>query len=249
MEQAVESGAVFSAGVPRTAAELLAKVPQAYVGSVVLLTDGRVYSAADRFASQFQDHEVGVVLGVDANTGAGGANIWKHTDLIQSMTGLADSPYRSLPAGTDITVAIRRTLRVGANLGAPVEDFGVEPRPVHPMTRKDVLDGGVDLFALAARLLSEAGPPRRFEVKLEESADGVAARLQVRNVDRADVYADGRPRESVDLAQGATSTVIPGAGTPAEVRVEGFAAGRLVGVRSFRRDQQGRLVPVSTFAP
>lgn len=249
MEQAVESGAVFSAGVPRTPAELLAKVPQAYFGSVVLLTDGRVYSAADRFAAQFQDHEVGVVLGVHANTGAGGANVWNHARLIGSMTGLADSPYRPLPAGTDIKVAIRRTLRVGTNVGAPVEDFGVEPKHVHPMTRSDVLNGGVDLLALAARLLSKAGPPRRFEVELDESADAVTAQLQVRNVDRADVYTDGRPRESVDLAQGATSTVIPGAGTPREVRVEGFAAGRLVGVRSFRRDQQGRLLPVSTFAP
>jgi hypothetical protein len=249
MEQAVESGAVFSAGVPRTPAELLAKVPQAYFGSVVLLTDGRVYSAADRFAAQFQDHEVGVVLGVHANTGAGGANVWKHADLLASTTGLADSPYKSLPAGTDITVAIRRTLRVGSNIGAPVEDFGVEPKPVHPMTRSDVLNGGVDLFAHAAQLLSQAGPPRQFEVELDESADGLAARLKVRTVDRADVYTDGRPRESVDLAQGATSTVIPEAGTPREVRVEGFAAGRLVAVRNFRRDQQGRLVPVSTYAP
>jgi hypothetical protein len=33
------------------------------------------------------------------------------------------------------------------------------------------------------------------------------------------------------------------------VRVEGFAADRLVAVRNFRRDQQGRLVPVSTYAP
>lgn len=249
MEQAVESGSVFSTGVPRTPAELLAKVPQAYFGSVVLLTDGRVYSAADRFAAQFQDHEVGVVLGVDANTGAGGANVWKHADLIRSMTGLADSPYRSLPAGTDITVAIRRTLRVGANIGAPVEDFGVEPKHVHPMTRSDVLNGGADLFARAARLLSEAGSPRRFEVELDESADGVTARLQVQNVDRADFYTDGRPRESVDLADGASSTVIPEAGTPGEVRVEGFAAGRPVGVRSFRRDQQERLIPVSSFTP
>jgi len=247
MEQAVESGAVFSAGVPRTPAELLAKVPQAYFGSVLLLTDGRVYSAADRFAAQFQDHEVGVVLGVDANTGAGGANVWRHADLIGSMSGLADAPYRSLPARTDISVAIRRTLRVGPNVGAPVEDFGVEPKHLHPMTRSDVLNDGADLFAHAARLLSKAGPPRRFEVELDESADGVTARLQVLNVNRADFYTDGRPRESVDLAGGATSTVIPQAGTPGEIRVEGFAAGRAVSVRGFLRDQQGRLVPISTF--
>src|SRR6266545_4216952 len=159
MEQAVESGAVYSAGIPRTRPALLAEVPQAYFGPVVLLTDARVYSAADRFAAGFQDNEVGVVLGVDASTGAGGANAWSHADLMRALSGAADSPYRELPAGTDIRVAIRRTLRVGGHTGTAGEDFGVEPKEVHETTRDDILQQGVDLMAHAARLLRMVAPP------------------------------------------------------------------------------------------
>lgn len=248
MEQAVESGAVFSAGVARTSPELLAEVPQAFFGPVVLLTDARVYSAADRFAAGFQDNEVGLVLGVDANTGAGGANVWKHKDLLGALSGNADSPYRQLPAGTDITVAIRRTLRVGRNTGVPVEDFGVEPTEVHQMTRADVLQQGFDLMIHAARLLERQGPPRRFDVTVEESAEGLTARFEVDNIDRADIYTDGRPRASVDLTDAAAATaLVPGSDTPGDVRVNGFAAGRHVAVRVFRRDQQGALVALTTF--
>jgi Peptidase family S41 len=247
MEQAIESGAVYSAGVPRTPPALLAEVPQAYLGPVVLLTDARVYSAGDRFAAGFQDHEIGVLLGADATTGAGGGNVWNHAKFTEALSGTADSPYRPLPAGTDISVAIRRTLRVGRNTGAPVEDFGVEPKEIHQTTRDDILHEGVDLMAHAARLLEQTGPSRRFDVELDESANGLTARFAVKDVDRADIYTDGRPRQSVDLADGTASAAVPAAGTPAEVRVEGLAAGRPVATRIFRRDPQGRLIRLSAF--
>jgi len=248
LEQAVESGAVYSAGVPRTPADHLRTVPQAYIGPVVLLTDARVYSAADRFAAGFQDNRVGVILGVDANTGAGGGNIWHHNDLVKALTGVADSPYRTLPAGTDVSVAIRRTLRVGRNTGAPVEDFGVVPDAAHQTTRDDILKQGVDLMAHAARLIERRG--RRFEVELDESVDGLVASFEVENIDRADIYTDGRPRGSASLADGLRSTVVSGTGIAQEVRIEGFEGDMThgpVAVRIFRRDHHGRLVRLSTF--
>lgn len=247
MEQAVESGAVYSAGVARTSPELLAAVPQAYFGPVVLLIDARVYSAADRFAAGFQDNEIGPVLGVDANTGAGGANVWKHADLLGALAGNPDSPYRPLPAGTVMTVAIRRTLRIGGHTGVPVEDFGVEPTEVHHPTRADVLNQSIDLMTHAARLLAAAAPPRQFDVEVEESAESLTVRFEVDHIDRADVFVDGRPRESVDLADGTTSASFSRVGTPTEVRVSGFAAGKPVALRIFRRDQQGVLVALTTF--
>src|SRR4029453_13629285 len=98
-----------------------------------------VYPAADRFAAGFQDNGIGPVLGVDLNTGAGGANVWKHADLIAALSNVDGSPYRPLPPGIDIPVAIRRTLRVGPNTGTPVEDFGVRSDEVHQTTRDDIL--------------------------------------------------------------------------------------------------------------
>jgi C-terminal processing protease CtpA/Prc len=248
MEQAVESGAVYSAGVPPTPTELLDRVPQGYIGPVVLLTDARVYSAADRFAAGFQDNGVGPVLGVDPNTGAGGANVWHHKELVDALSTVADSPYRPLPAGTDISVAMRRTLRVGPNTGAPVEDFGVRSDEVHVTTRADILEGGVDLMAHAARLLAAAGSARRFDVTIDETTDVLTARFDTTGVDRADLFVDGRPRESVDLSGGTADALVPGKPNPDEVRVEGFADGRPVAVRVFRRDPDGLLRRVVTLA-
>ena len=49
-------------------------------------------------------------------------------------------------------VSIRRTLRVGAEGGTPVEDLGVVPDERHFMTRDDIMEGNVDL-------LNRAGEP------------------------------------------------------------------------------------------
>ncbi|GIF73387.1 S41 family peptidase [Asanoa siamensis] len=248
MEQAVESGAVYSAGVPRTTHAELCQVPHAYIGPVLLLTDALVYSAADRFAAGFQDNRVGDILGVDANTGAGGANVWQHGHLFGTLAADADSPYRRLPGGTGLSVAIRRTLRVGRNVGVPVEDFGVEPERVHRTTRADLVGDNVDLFAFAAGLLREHGRPRRFGIGLKESADGVAIEFEAAHVDRADVHADGRPRHTVDLGEH-TRTLVTGVADATELRVEGYEQGRLVALRIFRRDGQGQFAPVVTYVP
>jgi hypothetical protein len=47
MEQALETGAPYSAAVPFTPPERLAEVPQSYFGPVILVADARCYSAAD----------------------------------------------------------------------------------------------------------------------------------------------------------------------------------------------------------
>jgi hypothetical protein len=245
MEQAVESGAVYSAGVPRTSEQRLAQVPQSYVGPVLLLIDARVYSAADRFAAGFQDNRIGTVLGVDSATGAGGANVWQHQDLIEALTGDDGSPYRPLPAKTGISVAMRRTLRVGANTGAQVEDFGTVPDELHTTTREDVLNQSADLMAHAAALLLKQ-PARRFTVELATAADGITVRIDALRVDRADCSADGRPRVSVDVTDGAVAVARLGGFTPAEVRVVGFAAGEPVAQRIFRRTDDGRLTLVTS---
>jgi hypothetical protein len=51
-------------------------IGQRYYGPVVIITDARCYSTTDIFVAGFQDHAIGKVLGADANTGAGGANVW-----------------------------------------------------------------------------------------------------------------------------------------------------------------------------
>lgn len=56
--------------------------------------------------------------------------------------------------------------------------------------------------------------------------------LEVANVDRADVYVDGRPRGSVDVAAGRATVTVEGVAGAASLRVEGFSDGKLVAAQT-----------------
>lgn len=236
MDQSVETGSIYSSAFPISPEEGANSVGQRYFGPVVLVTDARCYSATDIFAAGFQDHAIGPVLGVDDNTGAGGANVWTHGLLraLRDVPADPDSPYRPLPKQADMRVSIRRTLRVGALAGTPVEDLGVRADVRHEMTRRDVLEGNVDLMDAAGALL--AGRPRR-RLDMTTSTDGsgvLTLQLVTTGIDRADVYLDGRPRSSTDVSDGATSLTLPGAAGARVVQVQGFAGGELVAARTER---------------
>jgi hypothetical protein len=234
LDQATETGATYSAAHPITPEDGANAIGQQYQGPVVLVTDARCYSATDIFAAGFKDHAIGPVLGVDSNTGAGGANVWTHgllMTLLEVPTAERGSPYRALPKEANLRVAIRRSLRVGALAGTPVEDLGVQPDALHRMTRKDVLEGNVDLLDRAGELLA-ALPARRLDADADLGADGMLRlEIEVEGVDRADIYVDHRPRASVDLSEGQATVKIEGVGDGATVLVEGFADGNLVAAR------------------
>ena len=208
-------------------------IGQRYFGPVVLVTDARCYSATDIFSAGFQDHEIGPVLGVDDNTGAGGANVWTH-GLLKALRDLppdAETPYAPLPRQADMRVAIRRTLRVGKLAGTPVEDLGVRPDARHEMTRRDVLESNVDLLDAAGALLA-GRPVRRLGLTLSLAAGTLTLQLTTTGMDRVDVYVDGRPRGSGDVTDGATTLTFAGVGAATTVQVQGFASGELVAART-----------------
>ncbi|WP_060180294.1 S41 family peptidase [Streptomyces sp. IMTB 1903] len=231
MEQAVETGAAFSAALPLTPEDRANQIGQQYFGPVVLITNARCYSATDMFAAGFQDHRIGIVLGTDDNTGAGGANVWQQGDFLSDFP-LTASPYRPLPNGAGMRVSIRRSLRVGDRSGTPLEDLGVVPDERHRMTRRDLLEGNVDLLARAGELLA-AQPVRELNIADVARADG-SLRLKVRtsNIDRVDVYLDRRPGASVDVPDGQAEVTVTGATAARAVRVEGYAVGELVASRT-----------------
>ncbi|MEU8437018.1 S41 family peptidase [Streptomyces sp. NPDC029216] len=229
MEQAVEIGAAYSGAVALTPEDKANMIGQQYFGPVVLITSARCYSATDIFAAGFQDHRIGPVLGTDENTGAGGANVWEHKHLVDLLAGDSGTPYRPLPKGAGMRVAIRRSLRVGANSGTPVEDLGITPDIPYRMTRRDLLEGNADLFERAGQVLKGL-TPHALSITDATAAAGGALRLKVKatNIDRLDVYVDQRPRASVDLSDGQADVTVPDAATAHSARVEGFASGELV---------------------
>jgi C-terminal processing protease CtpA/Prc len=234
LDQAVETGAIYSSAFPITPEDGANAIGQRYFGPVVLVTDARCYSATDIFAAGFQDHEIGPVLGVDDNTGAGGANVWTH-GLLKALRDIppdAETPYAALPRQADMRVAIRRTLRVGKLAGTPVEDLGVRSDFRHQMTRRDVLENNVDLLDAAGALLA-GRPVRRLRLTPSVAADGtLTLQLSTGGVDRVDVYVDGRPRGSADVHDGDATLSFADAGSATTVQVQGFAGGELVAART-----------------
>lgn len=250
LDQATEIGAGFSAAFPITPVDGANAIGQRYHGPAVLITDARCYSATDIFAAGWADHEIGPILGIDDNTGAGGANVWTHgllSTLLQFPSPEPDSPYKSLPNGANMRVSIRRTLRVGPGVaGTPVEDLGVAPDVRHHVTLDDVLHSNTDLLDRAGELLA-ALPARTLVVNADLRADGsLHLAVETGAIDRVDVYVDGRPRDSVDVADGGTEIVIADAAGAAAARVEGFAGGEVVASRTVSLDTES---PAGTRTP
>ncbi|WP_053227794.1 S41 family peptidase [Solirubrobacter soli] len=229
LTRAIETAEVYSDQQPLEPAHAFACNirGQRYHGPVVLLVDALCYSTTDIFAAGFQDHGIGKVIGLDANTGAGGANVWNHGRLLG--VGGGDSGLRALPGGTDMRVALRRTLRVNRSAGVPVEEFGITPDERHDRTRADVLDGNRDLLAFAVSILHHhSRPPCRLDV-LAEPVDGGAKRLTIttERLTRIDAYVDGHPVSAsivVDPA-GATTKLDVTGDFGAKLEILGFDEG------------------------
>jgi C-terminal processing protease CtpA/Prc len=160
MSVGVVTATVHSEGFPITPPERANAVGRKYPGPVVLITDALAYSATDMFAAGFRDHELGPILGVDDNTGAGGANVWPYS-LLADLLASEEAMLEPLPAGCDLRIAMRRTLRSGASAGMPLEYLGVMPDERHYLTRQDVLGRNDDLIEHAAQLMTRAQQPTR----------------------------------------------------------------------------------------
>ncbi len=196
INKSVKTGATYSLGYLISDKDKCNAIGQHYYGPVVLITDALCYSATDMFAAGFQDHHIGKILGVTTNTGAGGANVWSHGLLCKLMVPdnepTTSSPYRPLPHGADMRVAIRRTVRVGTNAGDVVEDLGITPNEVHQMTKQDVLSSNEDLIATAITILAKE-KPHPIKVTIQRRRNALPSlKIRTRNVSRIEPTVDGR---------------------------------------------------------
>ncbi|CAA6820865.1 MAG: Peptidase S41 [uncultured Thiotrichaceae bacterium] len=203
LSRAHASGALYSTGHGITSDHDANAIGQVYTAPVVLITDAYCYSAADMFAAGFRDHHIGQILGASDNTGAGGANVWRHL-LLKILSespgidesGLLKGVFKELPRSADFRVSSRRMLRVGEAAGMPLEDFGVEPDERHYMTQKDVLNGNVDLYNHATRILTKQ---TRHQMDVEVDAQHCELKISTQNIERIDWFIDDRATGSLDV--------------------------------------------------
>lgn len=227
VDESIETGAQYSRALPLYPPSSVNAVGQLYHGPVVLITDALCYSACDIFAAGFQDHGIGPVVGVDANTGAGGASVVTHRDLRSEWTG---GPLAALPGRADFRVALRRCLRVGDRSGQPVEDLGVVPDLRHDLTRRDLLEDNADLMEFAGSLLAQRRS-RELVVQVAPAGEGVTLNITTGGLTGIDVYVDGRPVGTATVTDGTTPFGLPHPPANAVVRIEGFDGAELVAAR------------------
>lgn len=225
--RAVETGAPFSCSFPITDPASCNDIGQRYHGPVVLITNARCYSTTDIFAAGFQDHKIGPVLGVDNNTGAGGANVWEHGLLLRHV----GQPLQALPGNAGMRVAIRRTLRVGDQAGTELEDLGVSPDYEHRMTKRDLLENNIDLIARAASLFTSRPVFRLQATATRVNNNNLRLVLTTSNLDRIDIELNGRPQQSVDIVGNVTTIDVPTTLTLGVVALKGFRNGNLAAAR------------------
>ena len=210
--ESVVTGATYSSGFPLNSEASCNDIGQMYYGPVILITDALSYSTTDMFAAGFQDNEIGEVLGTSDNTGAGGANVWWYQDLVNAVKDNPHSPFKPLPRGADMLLAVRRSIRVGRHAGRPLEELGIIPDQRHYMTAADVLGSNDDLIRRAARILMKK-PVYALSVKPFSQKQGVRGIVvtaksknkptdTLKNISRLDVYVNGRPYKSLDAEYG-----------------------------------------------
>lgn len=233
MQQSVKTGSIYSASYPITPPNFANALGQQYSGGAVLITDARCYSATDIFAAGFQDHNIGPVLGVDGNTGAGGANVWTQALLKLLLANPLPvdktSPYRALPKGAGMRVSIRRTLRVGKLSGTPLEDLGVVPDERYLMTYDDLFAGNKDLLEAAGKMLKKL-PVYTLVASLRKSSDGKKHVIKVDsgNFTHLDIFINNRPRRSYHIKDGRHNYRLSAKARDKEVRLLGYEGGKLV---------------------
>jgi hypothetical protein len=231
IKQAVALGTVYSNSFPITPEPAANQIGQRYYGPSILVTDALCYSATDMLAAGFQDHAIGPVLGVGNNTGAGGGNVWTHDLLNRFLTREEHNPLQTLPGRTGMRVALRRTLRVGPNAGMPLEDLGVEPNCEYRMSKRDLLEKNEDLMEFASGILAGLPRYRLTAVPGERSQNRLSLNLETRNLDRIDVFINGRPVGSHDLHDGIMQLDLETADSGVVIELAGLERGDLVARR------------------
>ena len=127
-------------------------------------------------------------------------------------------------------VSIRRSLRVGPNAGALLEDVGVAPAVRYFMTRNDLLDRNSELIETAGRLLARR-KVRTFDLKeIRGPAGKTTLKVKVTGMTRLDPYLNDRPYSSVEPDARGVAIIEVDNATAVEdfVEIRGFDGNQLV---------------------
>ena len=231
IEEAVGTGEAYSRPVPLTDVRLTNDLGQCYGGPVVCIADARTYSSGDLFSAGFIDNEIGPLITVGAATGGGGANVWTYR-LVQSRLRSSGILPDQLPDGCTFSFAFRRATRAGSNEGRPIEDVGVSGSLEYVMTRRDVMNGNVDLLATAVDVLATQ---RHSRMKATVARDKESLSVRSSGIEAMFVTIDGSSTSTVAVDGARTTVDLPDRWDV--VDLEGWGAGQVLQRRRINRDR------------
>ena len=224
------TGSTFSRGFPITTTNQANNLGQQYHGPVLLVTDALCYSATDLFAAGFKDHNIGTILGIDENTGAGGANVWVHS-LLRDFLYETKYELKTLPFNLNMRVSIRRNVRVGDHAGTPIEDLGVTPDIKYDMKYKDLMETNAELIKKASERLASK-PVKQLDAVLSKQSGSMNIEITTLGLSRVDIYVDGRPILTKDVVDGINELNIETENN-SQIEIVGFMGNVIVAKKKF----------------
>ena len=206
---------------------------------VALLTNANCYSACDMFAAVMQDHNSGIIVGEDRNTGGGGANVMEQTAFVTLMKNAVPAAgLVALPLGQGMRVSWRESVRTGSHEGELIENAGIASNLVLPRSEEDLYHNEAFLMekigaALAAQkthyLASVGSAPQ--ELLLANGVDAKWTETAV-GTDKIEVTKDDVALAHVSVTdQKPASIALPGSASAwdrSRYQLVGFKNGRRV---------------------
>ncbi|RXJ74204.1 hypothetical protein CS022_03785 [Veronia nyctiphanis] len=229
------AGDKYSGTFQFTPDEVANQIGQLYYKPVAVMSNAKSYSAGDMFTCAMQDNGAAVVYGEDPQTGAGGANVWRHSWLLQNVGG----DFKPLPDDSIITVSWGQALREKHHKNSLIEDYGCVASVDVSLTPSDLKDGGISQFTKVIEGLLAQPQARssyslnvRNDLQLVVPQENPTLSINVKNVEHIAMSVNGQPYKKLSVyAYGPEKTVelkLPEGFNPGEVyqlRIQGLDGG------------------------
>lgn len=167
LNEALANNQPYTSPLPLSPSALVNTHGQVYFKPLALFTNASCYSTCDMISALVQDHEVGLIVGEDNTTGAGGANNVKLMSFYEELPENNKGPYKLMPGGQDVGLSWRQTSRVGKHAGELIEDTGVLSDMIVPATMKDILNDSTHQFKIISDQLVKMAPAYRSSVEFK----------------------------------------------------------------------------------
>ena len=217
VKTAMAEGKAFAGPLAITPVSEANDMGQVWFRPVVVLTDANCYSACDLFAAEMKDSGAGVLIGLNASTGGGGANVMEYNTFHALFADGGENPFLPLPHRQNMRVSWRQVIRSGKGSGKLIEDAGVESDFVVPLVPADIGAESKEMMRTLHRIIDKLSP--QFQSSLGERRGGLVLLKNgstakwienVQGVDALELLIEGKTVASFN---------VPWSATPASVEV------------------------------